>query len=554
MKRKRTGTWPGVAHWMIPPAASWRRKSSGGLANCGLLAPLAWLGGALVLCLTASVVIIYWPGLRNTALAFQVAAVTAAAAALALTIIRVRTNLLDPLTHLRNWASRVRGGNLAARIPEPARGGEFAELARDINGLGDSLASLTRRMEEQVARQTRRIAQKSHSLEVLYDVAASINASRDLEDLLTRFLHILTDVVDAQAASVRLLTQEGELRLVASTGLTDEIVKRERLIPAQRCQCGNAALNGFIRCQDVQLCDELIEHPMFGDDNLEMIAVPLRYRDKNLGVYNLFVRQPGLVEREDVKALLTSIGQHLGTAIEKTHLEQEARRLALMEERTLLAHELHDSLAQTLASLRLHLQTLEGNLPEGIPRGVCQQVGSLKAGLDKANTELRQLLAHFRTPMDSRGIIPAIADMTVRLEKETGITTFFQNEAKGLELPPSHEVQVLHIVQEALSNIRKHSKAKHARVLLRADSTGNCSVLVEDDGQGMTVPYCSTQRGEHIGLAIMRERVARINGILSVESEHDEGTRVEFRFRCPSGPIQGVYTLVDRRETAETAQ
>src|SRR5690606_10232805 len=113
--------------------------------------------------------------------------------------------------------------------------GEFAELARDINSLGEELKTLSRELDAQVQKQTERIAQKTHSLEILYDVAASISVSRDLNDLLTRFLHTLTDVVDAQAATVRLLSDDGQMRLVASTGLNPDFVSREQLVPVDRC-------------------------------------------------------------------------------------------------------------------------------------------------------------------------------------------------------------------------------------------------------------------------------------------------------------------------------
>lgn len=536
-----------VARWMIPPAANWRRKSSGGLAHSGLLGPYGGLAISLAALATTSVASAYLTTPRLITVGLQLVLVATAAILVALSIRRIRNNLLEPLTHLRNWALRMRGGNLAARIPQLSVG-EFADLARDINALGESLATLTRDMDAQVRKQTERLEQKSRTLEVLYDVAANINASRDLDELLTRFLHTLKRIVDAKAATVRLLNDSGELRLIAAVDMDNEVVERERYVSVSRCQCGSAAVHGIIQCQNVRTCGELNERPMFADENLEMVAVPIRYRDKNLGVYNLFVAQPRLVEREDIKDLLTSIGQHLGTAIEKSRLEHETRRLALMEERTLLANELHDSLAQTLASLRFQVQILEGNLIHAETR-TAQDIENMKIGLDKANTELRQLLANFRTPMDERGVIPAIADLVDRLHKESGIATFFQNESKGLELPPSHEVQVLHIVQEALSNVRKHSKAKNARVLLRSDHQGHCTVIVEDDGQGMTVPFCSTQPGEHIGLAIMRERVSRLRGTLVIETEPDEGTRLEFSFYCPPSPSTAT-PLHDQRRTA----
>ena len=149
---------------------------------------------------------------------------------LGLIFYRIKNHLLAPLTHLRNWALEMHSGNLSAR-PTSNYSGEFAALAKDINEFGDTLQGLSEDMQSQVNKQTRHLEQKTRSLEIIYDVAASINVSRDLEDLLTRFLHTLKDVVYARAALVRLVTDDGQMRLVSSIGLDDDLIAREQLIP-----------------------------------------------------------------------------------------------------------------------------------------------------------------------------------------------------------------------------------------------------------------------------------------------------------------------------------
>ena len=154
----------------------------------------------------------------------------------------------------------------------------------------------------------------------------------------------------------------------------------------------------------------------------------------------------------------------------------------------------------------------------------------MKSGLDEANMELRELLAHFRVHMDERGLIPATETLIERFRNESGINVYFQNQCPELKLPPIHEVQVLHIIQESLSNAHKHSQAKNVRVLLRESSNQHCQVLIEDDGVGFNDPNVKGMPGEHVGLSIMQERARRVNGELSIESEEGEGTRVELDF------------------------
>ena len=329
-----------------------------------------------------------------------------------------RRDLLAPLAELRVWVMKMRNGQLNARLPESGQP-KFSQLYQDINALGERLESLSLDLQSEVEQQTHRIQQKTHSLEILYDVAANINAARDLEDLLTRFLHTLKDVVDARAGTVRMLTADGNMQLIASSGLAPEVVKQEQLVSVDRCLCGKAAQTGEVYAMDnVQSCGRYAGRSFFENDNVEIIAVPLRYRGKTLGVYNLFTQQRGLVEQEDMKSLLTSIGHHLGMAIEKSRLDEEANLLSIMEERTSLAHELHDSLAQTLASLRFQVRLLEDLLKqEGGREAASKDAQRIRSGLDEAHTELRELLNSFRAPVDDRGLVTALERLVERIDR-----------------------------------------------------------------------------------------------------------------------------------------
>jgi len=441
-----------------------------------------------------------------------------------------RRDLLTPLSELRNWVNQMRSGHLSTRLPESLQP-DFSKLYRDINLLGERLESLSLDLQSEVAKQTRRIKQKNHSLEILYDVAANINAARDLEDLLTRFLHTLKNAVDARAGMVRMLTSDGNMQLVASSGLDREVIKREQLISVERCLCGKAAQSGEVYAlDDLQGCGQFVGRPFFDDKKVEMIAVPLRYRGQILGVYNLFTEQHGLVEREDVKNLLTSIGQHLGMAIEKSRLDEEANRLSIMEERTRLANELHDSLAQSLASLKFQVRVLDEILHSGKEAELWHELELIENSLDEAYTELRELIAHFRAPVDKRGLVPAVEQAVERFRRDSGVNAFLQLEWDAANLSAEVDIQVLRIVQEALVNIRKHSEANAVRVLMRAGKDGNYMVLIEDDGIGIQDRVIDGGPGEHLGLKILQERAARIGGDLKIESETGEGTRIILLF------------------------
>ena len=438
---------------------------------------------------------------------------------------------IEPHIYLRDWVLHMRGGNLSAKIPV-LKGREFAELAQDLNSLGEMLESLSRDTEQQLQIHTEHMAQKTRSLGILYDIAANINASRDLDDLLTRFLHTMTDVVDASAAAVRLMTRDGKMRMVASIGLSREIIEQERLLPARECLQGEALSHA-----QADSADELLigkhHHPTAPDSMQEsMLIVPLKYRGHTLGVYNLYVDQELLAQREEFHDLLTSISRHLGMAIEKSRLDEEANRLAIMEERTRIANELHDSLAQTFASLRFQVRVLDETLHQDNEKLTWEELEKIENTVDEAHTELRELIAHFRAPVSKGGLIASIEQFVSRFREESDIHVFLQTDWPSQPLLPAEiELQVLRIVQEALTNARKHSEANAVRVLLRGDGQGNYRALIEDDGIGMIRARESSAPGEHLGLSIMRDRANRIHGRLKIESEPGEGVRIVLNFR-----------------------
>jgi two-component system nitrate/nitrite sensor histidine kinase NarX len=309
------------------------------------------------------------------------------------------------------------------------------------------------------------------------------------------------------------------------------------MAPVDLCLCGSVLTPGDILCdQDARYCSRIYGRRMFRSDEIEVVTVPLEHRDELLGVYSIFVDRPGVSSREDIMDLLFTVGHHLGVAIAKHRSDAEARRLTIVEERNALAHELHDSLAQTLASLRFQVRMLHDALGDApIPEAARRDLARVRNGLDEAHTELRELLTSFRAPLDRKGLASALEALTLRFGRETEIHCLFQNDCRHLDLSATQELQVLRIVQECLANIRKHARAHTVRVLLTRESGGSPNgpardalvVLVEDDGVGFCIPVGGDRAGEHIGLSIMEERARRIGAELRIESEPGEGTRVE---------------------------
>ena len=520
--------------WLIRPNKDWRHKTSRRVA-LPLALLLVVIGSPVAIALALN---LWMPGTGGNAAQLQLAVlVVGLLVTLALPLLAYRY-LVKPLFHLRHWAQRVRGGNLAARIPTPQRG-EFGELAHDVNRLTEQLERLTRDMREEVHTQTERLEQKSRTLEILYEVASSINTSRDLDDLLTRFLEHTKATLGAQAATARLVTPDGQMRLVANRGFQPNHQRCQPLLPLGQCLCGHVADGGDIgQKDDVSCCGQTEHGGQAGDDALSMMAVPLQHQGRTLGVYSLFFSQCPEALSDDMRGLLNSIGQHLGMAIEKSRLEEQARRVGIMEERARMSHELHDSLAQTLASLRFRVGALNESLPDDSPPELCREADALWSSLEQANQELRELIRHFRAPpVSHQGLDIDIDQLITRFREETGVNAFMQKEWSPKRLPEEVETEVLRIVQEALCNIRKHADAQHVRVLLRNDHRNEFLVMIEDDGCGTDLQSGTTSESEHIGLSVMEKRAARLGATIRIESEPGEGTRISLSFQHPKPQV-----------------
>lgn len=504
-----------------------------------LVWPLTLLLSGLCGSLLAGLLILFDVGAQDTLARLQLLTAIISIVGFAAAVWQLLRQLLRPLVQLESSVGQVfQGEPGSSERLHLDDSGVLIGMMRDIEGLNTELSELYEDMEGRVHRQTRRLAQKTASLKILYDVAASINEADDLDDLLRRHLRVLKEMVNGLSASVRLCTSDDKLRLVAAIGLDNRLYREQEMLPLDLCPCGVPLSPADLVCANqARHCREMLHRTMFGPNEVDSIEVPLQHHGELLGKVDIVVRRPGITGREDIRELLTTIGSHLGMAVAKHRSDTEARRLTVVEERTALAHELHDSLAQTLVSLRFQVRMLDDSIrTQGDTIEARNDLLKIRNSVDEAHDELRELLASFRLRMDSRGLLPTLEDMLKQFGQETGVNTFFQRDCRDLNLNVSEEMQLLRVVQESLANIRKHAKAHTVRLLVACRSNGGVYFLVEDDGVGFDSSRTKGGTGEHIGLTIMEERLRRLGGELKIESEPGEGTRVEIVYQPKDRP------------------
>ncbi|MFB6260330.1 MAG: GAF domain-containing protein, partial [Thiohalorhabdaceae bacterium] len=422
---------------------------------------------------------------------------------------RTRHFLSRPLQSLRDCASRIATGDLAGCRAPRAETEEIDQLAVAFNHMARELTTLKHNLDTQVAEQTRSLQQRNQRLTMLYEIATSLQTNLAVEELLDQALDGVVSVTESSAGIARLVTDDGRMRLVASRGLDPEVLEDEQLVPLDRCLCGHSAVAGELRFRgDLAPCEGQLgtSLPCSGEGGL--FAVPIKYKGQVLGLFTLFGTPRQGSPQEGIESLLETVANHVGLAIENRRLATEAQRTALMEERNLLASELHDSIAQCLASVKLQIWMLEQEVAKGDLERIRELVPKIRGGVEAGYGNLRELLTHFRTKIDERGLIPALKGLTSGFQERTGLTVYLQGANHNPEIGPDDEV-----MREA------------AEFLL--------DFLIEDDGAGMDVAAVDGDERAHFGLSIMRERAARLNGQLEIESDPGEGTRVTLSFPRP---------------------
>lgn len=432
--------------------------------------------------------------------------------------------VVRPVLSLQDGMQRMARGELDTRLPIETRD-EFGELADGFNRMASRLQGLYATLEDRVAAKTRDLAQRNRELGALYEMARMLNEPAPTEELCRNFLRRLMALHGAAGGAVRLVdTETRALHLYAHEGLSSQFASGERCIDMGHCFCGGAAAAGTSEVDSIDVAEPDVASGCRKAGYRSVATIPIRLHGELLGVFNLFFVTPREVSPGD-RQLLETLGHHLGAAIENQRLASRERELAVYEERSLLARELHDSIAQSLAFLNMQVQMLEDSLKRDARTEVEEAVARIHDGVKESYDDVRELLTHFRVRVkQEEDIGVALRKMLARFGGQTRLQTQMSDIGTGLPLPPESQLQVLHILQEALSNVRKHSGA--TRVSLSLSRGPAYRFVVSDDGRGFDASATPRLPEHHVGLRIMRERAERIGGTLAIESSPGAGTTV----------------------------
>jgi len=369
---------------------------------------------------------------------------------------------------------------------------------------------------------------------VIPGISTEFSLDHDLAPLLERFLIAILALAGAQAGAVRVLTDDGKsMRLVAQQGLPADVQSAERLVARDCGMCGIASAGDVLGwVDDVKTCAKHSEHAYFGVQCQRVLAISLPHGGQILGIYNLFFDSNASIDLQ-METMLRLIGQLLGLALHNARIERERLRVTVMKERQEMVNEVHDTIAQTLAYVRMRLPLLNESMLAHDDQRSLKYLSDVKQGVGEVHDKLREVMTYFRTRMDPLGLLHALQGVADGYFDRVGISLEIRNSAHGLNLNDEQEVQVFYIIQEALANIAKHSMARRALVSIARDDQ-HLEFRIEDDGLGMDEPSVSTlvtlakglAPSNHFGLEIMQSRAKRLGGSLVVGPNEGGGTRV----------------------------
>ncbi len=430
--------------------------------------------------------------------------------------------VIHPLQRLRQGLQRIEQGDFQVRVDDRADD-EFGDVAAGFNHMADRLQALYQSLEAKVMDKTRDLEAQRSRLAALYEVSSFLTEAHTLEELAQGFAQKIRRLAHADAAAVR-WTDEASQRylMLASDCLPQELVEEERCLVPGSCACGQPMANARTRVIPIISADDRLLGGCAKAGYSSLVSVPIRLQQRVLGEVDLFYRHEVSLS-PDERGLFDTLAGHLANAVENLRTEALVREAAVSEERAMLARELHDSIAQSLAFMKIQLSLLRAAVLRSDREQMVSSVDEIDAGVKESLQDVRELLVHFRTRTNSDQIEQALHATLKKFEHQSGLKAHLQMRGHGVALPSDVQLQVLHVLQEALSNVRKHAQA--SQVWLEVDKGPPWTFSVRDDGRGFEVAMLHGE-GTSFGLQIMRERAERIGATVSVTSTPGRGTQV----------------------------
>ncbi|MEW6717346.1 MAG: histidine kinase [Chloroflexota bacterium] len=370
--------------------------------------------------------------------------------------------------------------------------------------------------------------------EVLVNVSQRITEFANVDSILLYIVENARKLLQSDFIAIALINDDYaclELKCFSKDGMT-EMVDNSMIV--ENPLILNVLLTSRPYRSQENESPESLENVCFcnGQSANAVAVVPLCLENNPIGALWIAREEKELYSETDL-IWLACLADQVVIAIQHGLMASRLQSLSVIEERARIAREMHDGLAQVLGYLNLQVQTLTALLEQNKLKALQSELRQMREAIQVAHADVRENILSLRTTLaNEKGLASSIKEYLEEFGIQTGVETQFVNGLEEeLNLSSLAEVQLVCILQEALTNVRKHANAKKVEILLTKEKENEGDYIrfkVWDDGIGFA--SCDSKRS--FGLQTMRERAHSVGGKLIVQSTPGKGTRVECRLPC----------------------
>lgn len=424
--------------------------------------------------------------------------------------------VLDPLRDLLACANAARHGDFSVRSRFLSED-ELGQLGQAFNVMAEDLSVIYADLEARVREKTRDLERSNRTLELLYSATKRLSDSTLSAEVLEAVIHDIEDLMGVNGGTI-CLGQPGDTQAYRYASTNKEDIVLQQHVDAQCAVCLGQGNSHTFQVETSE-AGRLVN----------IFSTPIRDKNQQYGVMLVEFAADSALEPWQER-LLETVASNIALAINVAQQVSESRRLSLLEERSVIARELHDSIAQSLSYLKIQVSRLEKAVNEEAQKEQLLPLTQvLRAALNGAYRQLRELLTTFRLRISETDLGEAVKTTVEEFANRSGVNIEYVNQIGNCRFTPNADIHVIQIIREALSNIIRHADATHASVRLHCDPKGLVSIVIEDNGIGIGD---QSDMMQHYGLPIMKERADCLGGKLEMQKAGSGGTRINLTFNA----------------------
>lgn len=390
------------------------------------------------------------------------------------------------------------------------------------------------------------LARQNRELMALHQTGLAVVADLSLDSVLQTVVAGARSLIGTRYGAISVIDDGGRIRSFLTTGIPVEVQAEIGDPPRGRGLLGVVLHQGErLRLDDLSRDPRSEGFPPHHPAMKTLLAVPVQCKGPYRGNLYLSEKEDDTRFTPQDEETLARFAAQAAVAIDNAYLHRQVRELGAAQERIRIAHEMHDGLAQVLAYVNTKAQVVREHLRMDRRSEAELHLGQLAEAARSCYADVRGQILELRTAASiDKGLGEAVLEFVRAWEGQTGITAEV-DVSPQVELSPAAELQVLRVLQEALTNVRKHADA--SRVVVRlVEKEGSVHLVVLDDGVGLAESRERSEARPRFGLATMRERAESVGGALDLASSPGEGTRVALDIPHQPGRQETLDALGDR--------